>query len=393
MLPSLHGFSRECERKRQEDEKNSLRRIVEIALDEKVKLVLMPGDMWNMEQATYSVVKDFFTLLDALKPIPVVILPGNHDYFGAQSPYRPEITDAMGLKWPDHVMIVRTTSFSPLQHPALPEIHFFGKAAADARLSTEHVLEEKIDIPGDDKLSILLHHGTRDDGWLSGLSGKVKITSPFSRQELLEQDFDYIALGHYHSFSEIENDQGVIKAAYAGAPLARDFKSDDQKGVLLFELEKGGVTGDGLRFIPVDPSRYQKLAVDLSGCSDDPEVYQEITKRVEQLNPSKQDLLRLNLVGKYDGGAFWKARTDALTLPCEFEVRTRKLQPGFDLQAETRNLSEGSVAFLFLQELQKKLDNAATKIPADQEELDRIRLAMQMGLKALRRETITISAD
>lgn len=61
------------------------------------------------------------------------------------------------------------------------------------------------------------------------------------------------------------------------------------------------MTGDGLRFIPVDPSRYQKLAVDLSGCSDDPEVYQEITKRVEQLNPSKQDLLRLNLVGKYDG--------------------------------------------------------------------------------------------
>lgn len=237
MLPSLHGFSRECERKRQEDEKNSLRRIVEIALDEKVKLVLMPGDMWNMEQATYSVVKDFFTLLDALKPIPVVILPGNHDYFGAQSPYRPEITDAMGLKWPDHVMIVRTTSFSPLQHPALPEIHFSGKPQPTL-VCPRNMCWKKIDIPGDDKLSILLHHGTRDDGWLSGLSGKVKITSPFSRQELLEQDFDYIALGHYHSFSEIENDQGVIKAAYAGAPLARDFKSDDQKGVLLLNWRR-----------------------------------------------------------------------------------------------------------------------------------------------------------
>src|SRR5690606_24811815 len=89
-------------------------------------------------------------------------------------------------------------------------------------------------------------------------------TAPFNSAELLAAGFDYTALGHYHRYSDIRDDRGMIRAAYGGIPVARGLDETGDHFVLLGEIEKGGIRPDGgLAKEYVDVRHVKKIAVEI----------------------------------------------------------------------------------------------------------------------------------
>jgi DNA repair exonuclease SbcCD nuclease subunit len=109
-------------------------------------------------------------------------------------------------------------------------------------------------------LSVLLLHGSMDD--TLGARGKdAEMAAPFSSRELLEAGFDYTALGHYHRHIAIRDDNGWIRGAYGGIPVARSLDETAEHGILVGEISRGGVSPESLRVIHVDPRRILRITV------------------------------------------------------------------------------------------------------------------------------------
>ena len=83
---------------------------------------------------------------------------------------------------------------------------------------------------------------------------------PVSEEELAASGLDYAAFGHVHAFSGLRR-AGDCFYAWPGCPEGRGFDETGEKGVIIADVERGGVK---LRFAPVCTRRYERLEVDAS---------------------------------------------------------------------------------------------------------------------------------
>ncbi|HZI92764.1 MAG TPA: metallophosphoesterase, partial [Patescibacteria group bacterium] len=81
------GLSQDKARTRLAEIRQILPRACALARERKVDLVLMPGDLFDDEAVTQDTVNFVIDHLARLAPMPVVIAPGNHDYYSLGSPY------------------------------------------------------------------------------------------------------------------------------------------------------------------------------------------------------------------------------------------------------------------------------------------------------------------
>lgn len=85
------------------------------------------------------------------------------------------------------------------------------------------------------------------------LHGEVGVPSsrydPVSEEELAASGLDYAAFGHVHSFSGLRR-AGDCFYAWPGCPEGRGFDETGEKGVIIADVERGGVK---LRFAPSAP--------------------------------------------------------------------------------------------------------------------------------------------
>ncbi len=77
----------EAARKRRENLRSTLLRIVELARAEGVDAVLSGGDLYEHERITPDTAGFLRSAFAGLDPIPVFLAPGNHDWFGPASAY------------------------------------------------------------------------------------------------------------------------------------------------------------------------------------------------------------------------------------------------------------------------------------------------------------------
>lgn len=95
--------------------------------------------------------------------------------------------------------------------------------------------------------------GRRGGSSCSGLHGEVGVPSsrydPVSEEELAASGLDYAAFGHVHAFSGLRR-AGDCFYAWPGCPEGRGFDETGEKGVIIADVERGGVK---LRFAPSAP--------------------------------------------------------------------------------------------------------------------------------------------
>ncbi len=327
-------------RRRRQDQREGLEALVGLALEHRVDLVVLPGDLFDSQQVYPETLEALRRALGRL-PCPVVIAPGNHDYYGPRSPY------AAG-PWPDNVFLFREEGLTALPFPALG-LTVYG-CAFTGPFREEDPLAG-FTAPRDGGTAIAVLHGE------VAPRGRY---APIAPDALAHSGLAYVALGHVHAAGG--DPQAPVPWACPGCPWGRGFDELGEKGVLLVRLEEGRARWE---FLPLPGPRYLSLRLP---AGEDPAA-----ALAQALDGHGEDYVRLTFTGE-------SAPLDLSALRAAGEGRCRVLQlrdetlPPLDLWARAE---EETLTGCFLRELRRRLDGA--------EEADRPRLrrALRLGLAAL----------
>ncbi|MCC6456915.1 MAG: DNA repair exonuclease [Caldilineaceae bacterium] len=201
-------------------------RIVELARSDGYHLLLIAGDLFDSPHPSRRTVEHVKQQLGTL-PIPVCILPGNHDALQPQSVYSRE-------RFPANVHIFRDT---PTYLP-FPEwgLVIGGTPCTDSRGSALAAIRR----PDPCTWFVVMAHGNME------IPGFVDAASrPLRASEIDALQADYVALGDWHALQEYS--RPGVKVYYPGAPEPTT-RSQEQTGhVLSVTLNDQGVQVSPLR--------------------------------------------------------------------------------------------------------------------------------------------------
>ena len=312
--------------------------LVKLAREEKVDLILLPGDLFDGARVYPETIEALTAALGGAG-MPVVIAPGNHDCADGGSPY-------LAANWPENVRIFTRPELGAFEFPELNCV------VHGCAFVTSHRTDEPLrgfSVPEDGRLHLLCVHGE------VGLGGSY---GPIPPAALSGCGAAYAALGHIHAASGLQW-AGDTAWAYPGCPEGRGFDELGSKGALLVTVDDGGISAEfkplcrrQYRIEPVEISRFKEALSALPG--DD--LVRIILTGESDRAPDLRELTALA-----ESRFFYAELRDETTLPRDLWAR-----------AEEDNLTG-----LFLREMRRRLDAAAD------EERANILLATRFGLAAL----------
>ena len=74
-------------KERKQEILEALAKVFEVAKERRVDAILIPGDLWDAESVSSQTVNQVIELCMSVKDTFIVISPGNHDYYSADSMY------------------------------------------------------------------------------------------------------------------------------------------------------------------------------------------------------------------------------------------------------------------------------------------------------------------
>lgn len=339
------GLKPEAAARRRGEQRELLARLTDLAREREADLVLLSGDLLDGDLVFRETVQALARALGEI-PCPVFLAPGNHDWYGPQSPYA-------ALEWPGNVHLFTGPELTAVPLPEL-DCTVWGAAFCAPRQSASPLRGFRAPAEG---VQLAVLHGevaTQGD------------YGPMTEADIAASGLDYLALGHVHQCSGLCR-AGETFWAYPGCPEGRGFDETGDKGVYLGQLEGGHVS---LEFVPLARRRYLTPEVDITG--QDPA--QALTAFLQTAR--SEDIVRLALVGERDpdrepdltaltalaSGYFYSASlTNRTTLP----------------QALWARQGEDTLTGLFLRTMAQRIQEA----PADQRPL--LERAVRFGLAAL----------
>ena len=336
-----------------------------LAVDRRVDLALIAGDVFDYESADDTTVSFIIDELRGMAPIPVFIAPGNHDSLRPSSPYLP---GQDGARWPDNVRVFASRSFETVAVDHL-DCSVTGIAHAHRGI-TDRLLAQPL-AAASSAVNLLLFHGSRE-GWRPADKEAVL---PFFDDELLAQPCTYAALGHYHSHSEITDSDGRVRAAYSGCVQGRGLDEAGEKCVLVGEIDGGGNVS--LDPVEVAPRRVVCARADVSGCRDQESVFRAIDAAVT--GARERDIVSVALYGALQTGldidfAAWESAAPFF----HARIDPSRVEPDYDLESIR---SDPRAAPLRAEFVRRMLEMQAAAESEDEKQT--LRDAVYYGLRAL----------
>lgn len=204
----------------------------ELARKHDAAFIVVAGDVFESNQLSAQTVARALEAIAGL-PVPVFLLPGNHDPLDASSLF---LTDAFGALG-DHVSVIRDNAPQPV--PGHRDIEIIGVPWRSKRPASDQCAEALATLsPAPGTRRVLVGHG-QVDSLAPDRSQPGVIALAALEQALADGLVDYVALGDRHSVTCV-GDSGRIW--YSGAPLATDFDETDPNHCLLVDLATDAVT-------------------------------------------------------------------------------------------------------------------------------------------------------
>lgn len=293
---------------------------IELAIAEKVDVVLIAGDLFDSNtqprRSVERVAAELKRLVSA--KIRTVIIPGTHDVYDRASLYRVHDLAALAGSTEDDDFVTVLTPDRPSVHLGACDVIVHGPVFATKRAPHSPLRDLRVS-PGDGATwHVGLVHGSlaipdRTD------RDEVVVT----RAEIEATGLDYLALGHWHSAQQ--GRAGSTTYAYAGAPEPVAVTQDGAGKVLLVELqEKAGARTVTIDERVVGRTRFEKLDIDAAGLADQPALVDLIAARADpdlvldaRLTGVRPDELDLSIdeVEERLKGRFLKLRVRDLSMP------------------------------------------------------------------------------
>ncbi len=226
--------------------------------------MIIAGDMFDTEKTSKKDIDSALAIIERAEGMLFFYLPGNHE--------RSLLRDS-GEALPKNLLIFgdEWTYFN------------LGNVTIAGRCETSEDMFATLSLDADRKNIIVLHGEIRDrskNGGVIGLS------------DAKDKGIDYLALGHYHTYSTGRIDKRGAYA-YSGTPEGRGF---DEVGELGFSLVSIGEDEISHRFVPFSKRRLLIRDVDISGALRTHDVQTKIAEALK--DTSRDDLIRVNFVGE-----------------------------------------------------------------------------------------------
>jgi len=256
---------------------------IDIALEEKVDLVLFAGDAYKTSNPNPTHQREFARQIYRLSEakIPVIMINGNHDIpvsFGRATSLdifdtlnvsgikvvtEPELLNietkagllqVFGIPWPTkNLFLVKEEYKNFTDEEITLEIQ---KRVSEKIIESARVINPNI--PAIFAAHLAAVEATYSGSERSAIIGRDPV---FPTLILAQKEFDYVALGHIHKFQDLNLDSHP-PVVYSGSMERINFGEEkDDKGVCLVNIEKGQTSYE---FIPVPARKFVTIEVTIS---------------------------------------------------------------------------------------------------------------------------------
>ena len=293
---------------------------VDLAIAEKVDVVLIAGDLFDSNTQPRRSVERVAAELKRLvaAKIRTVLIPGTHDVYDRSSLYRVHDLAALAGSGEDDDLVTVLTPELPSVHLATCDVIVHGPVFATKRAPHSPLRDLKA-VGGEGATwHVGMVHGSLA---IPDRTDRDEVV--FTRDEIEATGLDYLALGHWHSAQQ--GKAGATTWAYSGAPEPVAVTQDGAGKVLLVELnETSGKRSVAIEERVVGKTRFEKLDIDASTVADQPAVVAAITAKADpdlvldaRLTGVRPDELDVSIEEVEDQvkGGFLKIRFRDLSMP------------------------------------------------------------------------------
>lgn len=261
-------------------------KIVDAAKKARCDLMLLSGDLFDGKYTPESLHAVRTALGSA--GMPVFIAPGNHDFYGPDSPWAQE--------WPENVHIFTGQAIESVALPAL-DCRVYGAAflGPDSPSLLSGFRAERAE-----KYAVCVLHGDPTQA--------ASPYGPVTAEQVRESGLAYLALGHIHKEGSLR--AGSTLCAWPGCPMGRGFDELGDKGVLIVTLDEEAKA----EFVPLEMPRFYDLEAEVS-------TFASVLPAAQS-----RDFYRVTLVGESEGVDLAALMREFAHIPY-LELRDRTVPP------------------------------------------------------------------
>lgn len=252
-----------------------LKRIFDLAKSESCDMVLVAGDMLDTLCASFETRRACVSAFAEFGG-PVVIAPGNHDYYTVGGFYASK-------DMPSNVYVFNTSELQYFDFPSLSTT-VAGYAFTSPSLLTSPLCEVGRQREQSADILVLLAH--------ADVNSPTSRYAPVTEGDLSRHGFDYVALGHVHNSNE-EYLGG--KARYCGFPEGRAFDELGEGGVYIVDIgrdRKATVTRHN-----ISRTKYLIAELSLDGIATEADIIGLIGNKILAMGADGHTHVRLELTG------------------------------------------------------------------------------------------------
>lgn len=252
--------------KRQQDFRDTFSKIIDYAIEQKIPLVVIAGDLFDdieVDRALVGWVGEELRRF-SYQNGQTVIIPGTHDHteggnWALKSLSNVYLLDSPVVTSPLKISINKTTVFLygfSFRHGQTPEDWLSMMARREM-----------------EGFHIGLLHGAYKKSKEWNIPQK---DLPFSLLDLKELRLDYVALGHYHQ-PQILNVEGQTIASYSGSPEGKTFSELGERVINVVTI-KEPFSNPEIAQIPIQTKKLVELNLDVGECGSEEVITQRLAK-------------------------------------------------------------------------------------------------------------------
>lgn len=285
---------------------DAIRTMGRIAKEENCQFMIVCGDAFESNQVDRKTVA---RALEALKdvPVPVFILPGNHDPLNAASVYR---SSTFIDRKPAHVHVIENAS--PIR--IADDVELVGAVWMSKRPVANPVEEVPINLPpANGIVRICAAHGSVDrltpDPEAAGVIALAAL-----EHAIAEDKVHFVGLGDRHSLTKLSENSRVW---YSGTPEATDFSETEPGYALVIDVDTELVSA---REVKIGHWQFIQRKIEVNT----PDDIESLGKWLENTENKERTVLRLDLVGSLTLSLQDKLQAHLLTVQdvfAAFDVR------------------------------------------------------------------------
>ena len=273
---AFSGFSKENADKKRAELRECFVRAMRMAKERDVKLVLISGDLFDSPFCSATTRK---TVFDAIAYVgcPVVIAPGNHDYYNKNGTYADK-------DLPENAFVFTSSELGRFDFDELG-ISVVGYGFISDRYE-ENPLANEVPVSSEN-INIFCAH--------TEIGVPYSKYAPMSAAAISRYGFVYAALGHVHAPQAPITMSGTLMA-YTGFAQGRSFDELHDGGAYIVDIDVETKRAT-LERITLSSMSYEIERVDITSLSNDDDVARRIGEAIDEKGYADKTALRIVLVG------------------------------------------------------------------------------------------------